>query len=118
MIDISDIVADPDFATTFSVVHAAETINAHGRSVSNPVTTHGVTGTVIPDKESFKRLPDGTRQTGAITVYTTHRLASGEAGGVADIVICGGVSYTVMAVADFSRFGVIEASCELLPVNR
>lgn len=118
MIDLSDIVNDPDFATAFEVETRAEKVGDDGRATFD-VATQMATGVVIPDGESLKRQPDGSRLSGSIEVYTCNALWPADEARQADVVIWNGARYTVMAVSDFSRWdGLRVASCELVPFTR
>lgn len=115
---LAAIVADPDFVTTFQIVTEAETIGTNGRATIAEASAT-VSGAVVPDAEPLKRQPDGSRLSGSIKVYTAHAIVAASAGRAADVVIWGGARYTVMSVADYTRWdGLRVASCELVDINR
>ena len=121
-IDVTDVLTDPDFATTFSVIQAQETIGANGRAAYAQTTVPNVSGVVIPGKGNLQRLPDGSRLSGTIDIYTQFSLSEGGSGpatAAADIVVWRGRQYTVTASQDFSEFGAgfIVATADLLGVN-
>lgn len=116
--DISGIIVDPDFITAFQVVNETEAIGENGRATITTSTADAL-GTVVPDTESLKRQPDGSRLLGSIKVYTRHPLAPASVGRAADVVLWGGARYTVMAVSNYERWdGLRVASCELADINR
>lgn len=129
-LDITDLLFDPDFATTFDVIQTQETVNGAGRTVQTLVTTSDVVGVVIPDGGSLVRQPDGSRLSGAIQVYTTFLLSEGSGGtdaspasgtsAEADIVVWKGRKYIVAATQDYSEFGAgwVLASADFIGVNK
>lgn len=115
-LDVSDILYDPDFMTTFSVVRSAVTVDATGRAVAGSTTVSNVYGVVQPASTSaLNRLPEAMRQSGAITIYTTYRLTTGSgpaadgtgasASDDADVVLWGGSQWTVLNTDDWTQFG-------------
>lgn len=116
--DLSDIVTDPDFVTTFQVEVRIETVGTNGRA-SFDISVSDAAGVVVPDSESLGRQPDGSRLSGAIKVFTSHLLSSFTPERQGDVVIWNGARYTVMAISDFSRWdGLRVASCELIPYEK
>ena len=129
-LDVTDILSDPDFATTFDVIRTSEVIDANGRADHIPVVTNAVVGVVLPSGGNLIRQPDGSRHTGAIEIYTTFMLSDGSgsvdfapadgATVAADIVVWNGGQYTVVNSQDYSQFGAgyIQATGQLLGVNK
>ena len=130
LLDVTEILSDPDFSTTFTVIQTYETISASGRSVQSIVTTPDVVGVVIPEGGNLVRLPDGSRLAGSIDVYTTWPLKEGTGGAdaspaseetsEADIVVWRARKYVVRATQDYSEFGQgwVLASADFLGVNK
>jgi len=105
LLDVSDVLSDPDFATVFDVVRTTTAVSG-GRTVLQSQTTANVIGVVQPaSTRELERLPEAERTRGAITIYTTFALNAGSAGFTADTVNWNGSSYTVMSVDDWSQFG-------------
>lgn len=118
MTDLSTIVTDPDFATMFDVETRVESVGENGRAAFGTMI-NTATGAIIPDGESLKRQPDGSRLSGAIKVYTCRALWPADEARQADVVIWNGARYTVMAVSDLSQWDSLRvASCELAPFTR
>ena len=115
LLDVSDVLLDPDFSDTFTVYREAATVGADGRSVRTE-TTYSAVGVVTPDMWStLQRSPEGSNVSETITVITQFRLTSSVDGSDADEIVWNGKRYVVIAVGDCSRYGAgfIEASASL-----
>lgn len=115
LLDVSDVLFDPDFADTITVYRQAVTVGDDGRAVRAETTI--ATGAVItPDKFStLQRLAEGSNVSETITVTTQFRLTSSADGYDADEILWNGKRYVVIAVGDCTRYGAgfIEASASL-----
>jgi len=114
LLDVSDILSDPDFADIFTVILADQTIDDHG--VASEATWSSPQTGVVTAKSgiNLNRTPEGQIVYGSITLHTQFTLVEGNR-------ICwNGSEYTVAGVDDYSRYGAgfICASCELVPLNR
>ena len=121
MLDLSDIVTDPDFADTFDVIRTTITQGDDGRAYPIEVPTLGVVGVVTQGAgDELKREAVGERVEGNITIHTTFPLQPGEQGKTADIVIWPAGSqnrYAVMVTSDYQRVGgFVAAQCSRLAI--
>ena len=119
MLDMSDIVSDPDFADTFDVIRTSVVTSNDGRGHPVEVPMPGIIGTVTQGPgDELVRERDGERIRGDIMIHTTFRLQDGEAGKTADIVVWPAGSqerYTVTLTSDYSRLGgFVAAACTRL----
>ena len=115
LLDVSDVLLDPDFATSVTLRRQSETASSKGRaSLTQTETT--IVAVVTPDRAAtLQRQAEGANVSGSITVITQTRLIpSGGAYG-ADEIVWNGWVYTVMSAADCSHYGAgfYEASCDL-----
>jgi hypothetical protein len=115
LIDVTEVLTDPDFATTVTLRRMTETVTTKGRaSLASADST--IVGVVTPDRAAtLQRQAEGANVSGSITLITKTRLIpSGSAYG-ADEIVWNGWVYTVMSVADCSQYGTgfYEASCDL-----
>lgn len=125
-LDVSDVINDPDFQSSFTVTSTTRTIGPNGRPIL-PNTVTGPTaavGVVIPGKSSLRRLDDGSRIEAFIDIWTQYPLTAGTKANdttsrAADIITWRGRSYTVAMVEDYSDFGAgfLHVSADLLPLN-
>jgi hypothetical protein len=116
-IDVTELLTDPTFAETFTVIRSTKTIVA-GRARLTPKRFPGIIGVVQPAGGlDLQRLPDGSNLTGAIVIWTKYLLTNGDLSEdlSADQVDWDGHFYTVMNVKDWSRYGAgfVNAVCQL-----
>lgn len=118
-LDVSFLLADPDFADTLTARRLAQTVGSNGRAVSTTTDTDFV-GVAFPGAGNLLvRGPDGERVSADMTVVTMHPLSAGSAGNPADEVVWRGSRYTVKSVQDYSNWGAgfVLALCDLIPVS-
>lgn len=120
LLDVSELIGDPDFTRQIIVRRRALANNDKGRAqlVLGPPQT--IDAIVYP--ASGSRLvpsPEGTMESGDIMVVTKFRLTEGSGSTDADIVTIDGVGYTVFNTNDFAAFGAgfIVATCRQNRVN-
>ncbi|QYY30242.1 hypothetical protein K2O51_22995 [Cupriavidus pinatubonensis] len=120
LLDVTDVLLDPDFMDTGLVCNRmTQTVDDHGRA-TNTVTATPFAAVVTSDKgDILHRNADGSRIIGSITVHTTFRLSDGSAGQDADEIVWQGRTYTVANVNDYSHFGrgFVCATCDLKPLS-
>jgi hypothetical protein len=106
LLDVSEVVLDPDFSTEFSVVRRSAVTDINGETATTEVTTPGVIGTVYPSEpSSVDRRDDGQMIGHAVTIVTQYRLRGPSAGYQPDrVVLEDGITYTVVGVKPW-RFG-------------
>lgn len=112
-LDVSDVLDDPDFMTSFTVRRTTQTVNSYGETVET-TTTSTQTGVVFPTSgKELLRNSDGENIGGDVMVVTKYLLTSGQDNVEADIVIWGGHEWTVMRTKDYSEYGqgFIQANC-------
>ena len=116
LLDVSDILDDPDFMDTMTVTWATETVNDLGRSVVTPQTFPNVPAVITAATgDLLKYLPDGARIEGAITVHTRFLLTSESETTAPDIIRWHGRDYVVTLLNDWSSYGdgFMQAICTL-----
>lgn len=118
-LDVNEVISDPNFASTFTVLRRVATVNGFGESVGIVVQTIPlVIGIVIPTgANSLVRQDSFETQTNAIEVITEFRLrtASKDAAGInwmPDLVQVDGGTYIVNTSNEFTRFGPGFVVCE------
>lgn len=115
LLDVSDVLLDPDFADTFTVYRQAEVIGDNGRSVRTESVFSAI-GVITPDRQAtLQRQAEGSNVSETMTVITQFRLTASTDGYDADEVVWNGKRYVVIAVGDCSRYGAgfVEASATL-----
>ncbi|WP_158810463.1 hypothetical protein [Beijerinckia sp. L45] len=124
-LDVTDVLKDPDFATTFSVARSATTVGNDGETALTPSTFTGIVGVVTPaNSNDLKRMAEVERLTGAIAIHTTFTLMAGGAQTdgttvTADVVTWNGRQYSIFAVDDWTQFGAgfVRATATMLSLT-
>ncbi|MGR7993837.1 hypothetical protein [Xanthobacter sp. ZOL 2024] len=115
LLDVSDVLLDPDFADTITVYRQSVTIGDDGRSTRAETVTSAI-AVVTPDQWStLQRQAEGSNVSETITVVTQFRLIPSMDGYDADEITWNSKRYVITAVGDCSRYGAgfVEASAEL-----
>jgi galactose-6-phosphate isomerase len=116
LIDVLDVLFDPVIAAeAFTVTRRKETVGQNGRTQIVSETLNGV-GSIQPaTPQALRRLPEGTRVEGSISVYTSLRLMMQTETQQPDEISWGGRSYQVADVRDWTHFGggFVNATCIL-----
>jgi galactose-6-phosphate isomerase len=118
LIDVSDLLLDPDFADSFTIVRLAETVGDDGRAVRTE-TRETVMGVVQPYGSTTQITPDAAQVMGPIEIHTQAQLRGATAFSAADQVEWNGHRYSVRVVNDWSRFGAgfYHAVCDFRPLT-
>lgn len=96
LLDVSDVLDDPDFHTTIVVNRRAVVTASDGRAVASPVTVTTI-GVVVPDGGvDLIQNAEGESVTGDITIYTRFALTQGDAQFGPDAVVWNGAEYRVI----------------------
>lgn len=124
LLDVSDILLDPDFADVLIVTRSVQTFtNGYASNSSKSWQISGVV-TMVGGQELIRE-PSGERNKQTIRVATKARLTDGriKSDGItmdtADILTWNGNQYTVVQVDDYSRYGegFVQAVAELIPIT-
>lgn len=110
MIEVGDIVVDPDFAQAFTVLRSAAGDFTNG-VWKEQKTELQLTGTIcVASAREIEMRGEGDVIRGAITIYTIDPLlTTAEGKGSSDIVIWQGDRYRVMQIEPFSDYGYYRA---------
>ena len=121
VIDVADLLTDPDLGDTFTVIRRLQAVGANG-VVTNQVATYpGVVGVVGPTGDSsLQRLTDAQLMGKSVQVVTAFRLrgpaAEGALSWAPDLIVWPeGTTdtYVVADLQDYSRYGrgFVVATC-------
>ena len=108
--DVSDVLTDPDFTSSFDLVRYTEVAVGKGRSVDSEGHFPGLIGVVLSaTARDVIRVPDLTRTAGSIVIYITGFVIEEQ-----DVVTWNGADYVVLQVDDMTNFGAgfVRASCK------
>ena len=120
LIDVSELLTDPDFTNTVTLVRRSSTVDTYGENTMVE-TSSSITAVVKgANTESLERVPEGARLSDLIDVYYKGQLTAESPGGYADIIVWQGKRYQVFEVVeDFMNYGAgfTKAVCKLEAVN-
>jgi len=120
LIDVSDLLRDPDFTNVVTLIRRAVAVNEHGENVMTETPCY-ITAVVQGDNtETLDKLPEGARLSDVITVFYRGTLTAEWPGGYADIIVWQGKRFQVKEVAeDFLNYGAgfTKALCVLEAVS-
>lgn len=110
LIDVTDILSDPDFSEALTIVRRAYTIGDNGRQTITPTTvTPKPAGVVVPKNLDIFKTPDYQTLPRLITIYSPFMIQgpakSGQKNYLPDYIIWGGDTFIVTAVEVWSHFG-------------
>lgn len=120
LIDVSDLLRDPDFTNVVTLIRRSVAINAHGENVMTETPCYITAVVQGNDTETLEKLPEGASLSDAITVYYRGTLTAERPGGYADIIVWNGLRYQVKSVTeDFQNYGAgfTKALCILEAVS-
>lgn len=120
LIDVSDLLRDPDFTNVVTLVRRSSSINTHGEQVLTETHSTIVASVQGINAEDIQRLPEGARLSDIITVYYRGDLQPESKGGYSDLIIWQGRRYSVKTVDEnFMNFGAgfTRAICVMEEVN-
>lgn len=108
MIDLSELVDDPDFAQEFTLLRSTGNF-VDGRWVENPKTTVVMTGVITPmSARELQQMPEADRVIGSINIYTLQPLYTTTGGSpqrTSDQILWKGHYYKLFQINDYSDFG-------------
>lgn len=120
MIDVSEIVVDPDFVQSFTYIRR-EVVWVNGRKEVTE-TLHTATGTLIPeDTEDFNNTPQQVQVSGALRVWTHEdlKITSKENSSdyLSDIILYKGERYLVNNDRNLKEYGYNRYVCTREGIN-
>lgn len=119
-IDVSELLSDPDFTDSITLIIRASTVDSFGENVMTE-TASTITAVVQGySTETLERVPTGARLSDLIEVYYRGQLTAERPGGYADVIVWRGKRYQVFEITeDFINYGVgfTKAVCKLEGVN-
>lgn len=105
LLDVSDVLDDPDFQTQITLLRTAVTGMERGRDVKANTSATMLAVVQPATSADLQRLPDASINQGAITIWARFASATDGPTTKADKVEWRGDTYTVMTVDDWGEFG-------------
>lgn len=107
MIDVSDILVDPDLATLFDVIRRKSVVRLNGRSEISYDAKPNVAGVVCAaSNNQLVRLDDNQRMGRHLSIVTRFRLQGPAKGYMPDLVKWNGDVFVVMYLDPYPQYGV------------
>jgi hypothetical protein len=111
VINVGDLLTDPDFAQSFSILRSKGSFALGGWS--NQTTTIKASGVIIPaTAQELEQLPEGDRVVGMMAFWSAQPLYEtrvGDTSGLSDIILWRGQQYRLAKVFPFQDFGYTKA---------
>lgn len=120
LIDVSDLLRDPDFTNVVTLIRRSVAINQHGENVITELPCLITAVVQGNNTETLEKLPEGARLSDAITVHYRGTLTAETPDGYADVIVWQGRRYQVRDVTeDYQNYGAgfTKAICVLEAVS-
>ena len=106
LIDVSDLLRDPDFTNVVTLIRRSVSINGFGENVMSETSCPIVASVQGLNAEDIVKLPEGARLSDVITVFYRGDLQPESKGGYSDIIVWQGRRYQVKTIDEnFINFG-------------
>lgn len=104
MIDISELITDPDFCQDFQIIHSASTWS--NGVLATQETVVDVTGVAVPvTGKDIDIQIESDRANNLMTFYTEEELKVSPDDSISDFVLFKGKRYKLLKVKNYSDFG-------------
>jgi hypothetical protein len=120
MINIAEMMADPDFLSELpvQVIHRGSAVNNHGEGVLFEAAAKTIPAIVQPASGNvLMRLPEAARLKQTIRVWCAEPLQVESVSGYADILLYKGRRWIVTVLDDYSTWGYSRALAQLEGVS-
>ena len=114
MLDMSEIITDPEFTDLFSVQRQKQVVGEDGIVSSIVITYEDVVGVIVSEGHDWAQDADFARATNSLTIITEFKLFDPTEGYQADVVVYDRLSYRVRKVANWRRWGFFQAECDMI----
>ncbi len=105
LLDVSEVISDPLFTTTVTLVRTEEFVNDLGEATWRDAETREISAVVTADTKTIERLPDALRRAGTILVRFLVKDFEDFCARGYDAVVWRGRRFVVKDAADYSHFG-------------
>lgn len=105
LLDVTEILTDPDFADDFPVKRRAESVGQNGRSELQVRDMKGVGVICAASPSDLERLPEDQRMRRTISIVTQFRLQGPSPGYQADLVGWQGDFFVIVDIQPYTNYG-------------
>lgn len=121
-VDVSEVLQDPMFQDTFSVLRSTENVDAHGRGSLTQSRSIAVGVVQAASGRTLELTPDASRTSEMLEIWTQFHLQEATDSTAADIVVWNAKEYVVVRVDDWDNWGqgyrhVVLSRKDLLPAS-
>jgi len=112
-IDVTDLLADPDFVDSMTVITRYPIINSLGENILRE-TRFDTVGSIQPaDYEEIQKVPDALRVANMMVFYFKGKIDTSSPGKYSSVLVFQGQRYQIKTVADYSNWGAgySEGTC-------
>lgn len=115
LIDVSELMLDPDFVMTFTIYRRMASVNSYGENVVSESSVSSVGSIQAATAETAKRLPNGVQLSKFKTIFTKAVIQADSAGQYMDQIEWKSQRYNVFQVTPWEDFGAgwYMVDCEL-----
>lgn len=111
MINVAEIVTDPDMAQTFTVTRTAGHFAIGGWMNDTPtaISMYGVV--TVPDSRDLEQVPEGDRVLGVMAFHSAQPLylTRGDNSGISDVITWRGEDYRIIKIRTYADYGYYAA---------
>ena len=111
MLNVSELLQDPDFAQPFSIQRSSGAFVSGG--FETITTTVAAWGVILPaSDQDLAQVPAGDRVTGTISIHTAQQLFQTHGGsqpGLSDVIAWNGETYRILQLFPYQDFGYTKA---------
>ncbi len=104
-IDVSDLLADPDFVDPMNIIHRKSTVNEYGENV---LCESGLStwGSIQPASgKTLQRIPEAFRVASVMSFWVRGQIVSDAKCQYPDILVFNGQRYQVQVIFDWTNWG-------------
>lgn len=113
MIDVSEVVLDPELTQTVTRIQRIQTLNGYGETTITNQSSQIQAVVTSPGKPGLMRFEDAQTYADAIRVTTNSPLNGPVVGQQPDLIVWNGQTYVVAIVNDYQANGFSDAICKL-----
>lgn len=119
LLDVTDVLADPDLCAAFIVIRGTKGRDSNNRGTVTPSAPIQAFGSIQPaSSRDLIRMPDAESLKGSYVIYTTFALTAGDGTYAADIVQCDGRQFTVVTLDNWAfGAGYTKAFAQMLDLT-
>lgn len=114
LINMADVVDDPDFSQPIKRITRTESINEFGEPVLTEKTMTINAVVTVPTAGNFNRYEDSTNLNRSIMVTTTFPLNPDYVSGQPDVVVVGNEHYIVVGIENYAAYGYYRSICQMI----